>query len=40
MGFLQKDWDWEQTDPVQGEKKLVKSRKGLWALSLLAFALS
>ncbi|MGN0135375.1 hypothetical protein [Anaerotignum sp.] len=40
MGFLQKDWDWEQTDPVQGEKKPVESRKGLWALSLLALALS
>lgn len=40
MGFLQKGWNWEQTDPVQGEEKPVESRKGLWALSLLAFALS
>lgn len=40
MGFLQKGWNWEQTDPVQGEEKPVESRKWLWALSLLAFALS
>lgn len=40
MGFLQKGWNWEQTDPVQGEEKPVESRKWLWALSLFAFALS